>query len=289
MCRYQQKRFDYAANYIRGELTEVEAEAFEAHYLTCEECFSAIRFVEKTAVTMNHFGASIFAPASANSAHAFAPLGWPEKVKNWWNDFVSSIEWKTAAPSFAVYVLLVAALSIGYYWIFSSPPMAYHKLPSHVDRPSAMLPEPSKIADLPQLQPLAWSISEATKANAMLFPRLNEVQPLYENYNHFLAAERLAKLSTISRNQLRRTLYLGVSQLRLTQPAEAIASFRKVLELNPEHAAARWYLAQGYLMQNNVTEAQSLLATLAKNQDSQYGQPAVQLLKDIDKIQSQHK
>jgi tetratricopeptide (TPR) repeat protein len=288
MCRYQQKRFDYATNYIRGELNEIEAEAFEAHYMICEECFSAIRFVEKTAVTMNHFGATIFAPVAPSRSRPFAHLGWPGKINNWWNNFVSSIEWKTAAPSFAVYALIVAALSIGYYWIFSNSQMAY-KLPAHVDRPSAMFPETRKIAALAQLQPLTWSISDATKANAMLFASLNEVHPLYKNYNHFLAAERLTEIVDDFPESIEANLYLGVSQLRLTQPEEAISSFRKVLELKPGDAAAQWYLAQGYLLQSNVTEAQSVLTTLVKNQDPQYGHSAIALLKAIDKIQSQHK
>jgi hypothetical protein len=237
---------------------------------------------------MHHFGATVFAPASANSTRAFIPLGWPEKVKNWWNDFVSSIEWKTAAPSFAAYALLVAVLSIGYYWIFSNPEMA-HKLPGHMDRPSAMLPESRQIADLTRLQPPDWSIAETMQTNPELFNRLIEVQPLYKNYNHFLAAEKLAEIVNDYPESIEANFYLGISQLRIAQPVEAIASFHNVLGLNPEHEAAQWYLAQGYLMESNVAEAQNWLTVLADKHNSQYGQSAIQLLKAIDKIQSQHK
>ncbi|MGH7599427.1 MAG: zf-HC2 domain-containing protein, partial [bacterium] len=168
-CQYKKTRFDWAAKYMRGALPEADQETFEAHYLGCEECFSAVRFAEKISVTMHHFGASIFAPAPARPVAA--KPDWLVKLKSEWEDlyFAFSREWKTALPALAAYVLLAVALGFGYYKLTSSPQLADERV-HHVERPSAMLP--TSQTGLAQLQPLTWSISEATKANKPLSERL---------------------------------------------------------------------------------------------------------------------
>ncbi len=280
-CQYDKTRLDYATNYVRGDLSEAEQETFEAHYLECEECFSAVQFVEKTSVTMHHFGASIFAPAPARPA--FAKPDWLAKLKAEWKDtyLAFSMRRKTAVPAFAVYVLLAVGLGFGYYWLNSSLKLAHQNTP--LDRPSAMLPA-GRTVGLEQLQPsLAWSISAATKANKALFDRLAAVQSLYQYHNYFLAAQGLAEIVKDFPEAIEAHLFLGISQLHINQPAEAIKSLRKVLELSPQHAAAQWYLAQGYLMQDDLAEAQSLLTTLVDQRDPQFSQRAASLLEKIDR------
>lgn len=284
LCHYKKTRFDYAAKYMRGDLLEADQEAFEAHYLGCEECFSAVRFAERVSVTMHHYGASIFAPVPAKPVAA--KPDWLMKLKSELEDlyFAFAREWRTAVPALAAYVLLAVALGFGYYKLTSSSQLA-HERAIHVERPSGMLP--TSQPGLAQLQPLSWSISEATAANEPLSKRLVAAKVLYQNHNYFLAAKELAEIASAFPESFETHLYLGISQLRTGQPAEGINSLRRVLELNPNHAAAQWYIAQAYLVQGDSVQAQSWLTMLADQRDPQYGQDAHMLLKKIAKISKQ--
>jgi tetratricopeptide (TPR) repeat protein len=285
-CQHKKTRFDLAAKYMRGDLPEADQEAFEAHYLGCEECFSAVRFAEKVSVTMHHYGASIFAPAPARPAAA-KPL-WLLKLKSELEDIylAFSREWRTAVPALAAYVLLALALGFGYYKLTSSSKLA-HEQAFHVEQPSAMLPTGQ--TGLAQLQPLDWSMPEATEANKPLSERLAAAKVLYQNHNYFLAADELAAIANDFPKSIETHLYLGISQLRAGQPAEGIKSLRRVLDLNPKHAAAQWYLAQAYLVQGDSVEAQNWLTMLVDQRDPKYGQGAETLLKKIAKSSKQKK
>jgi tetratricopeptide (TPR) repeat protein len=285
-CQFKKTSLDYAAKYVRGDLPEAEQEIFEAHYLGCEECFSAVRFAEKVSVTMQHYGASIFAPAPARPV--LAKPDWLMKLKTELEDlyFAFSREWRTAVPALATYVLLAVALGFGYYKLTSSSQLA-HEQAFHIEQPSAMLPAGQ--TGLAQLQPLAWSISEATEANKPLSERLATAKVLYQNHNYFLAAERLAEVAKDFPESIEVHLYLGISQLRAGQPTEGIESLRRVLVLSPNYAAAQWYIAQAYLVQGDSVAAQSWLAQLADQHDPQYGQSAQMLLKKIAKSSKQKK
>lgn len=285
-CQFKKTSLDYAAKYVRGDLPEAEQETFEAHYLGCEECFSAVRFAEKVSMTMHHYGASIFAPAPARPVAAKPE--WLVKLKSEWEDlyFAFSREWQTALPALAAYVLLAVALGFGYYKLTSSSQLAHEQV-HHVERPSAMLP--STHTSLAQLEPLAWSISEATEANKPLSERLAAAKVLYQNHNYFLAAEELAAIANDFPESIETHLYLGISQLRIGQSAEGINSLHRVLELSPNYAAAQWSLAQAYLVQGDSVQAQSWLAALADQRDPKYSQGAHILLKKIAKTSKQTK
>jgi tetratricopeptide (TPR) repeat protein len=271
---------------MRGALPEADQEAFEAHYLGCEECFSAVRFAEQVSVTMHHHGASIFAPAPARPVAASPE--WLVKLKCELEDlyFAFAREWRTAVPALAAYVLLAVALGFGYYKLSSNEQLSHEQM-YPVERPSAMLPTGQ--TGLAQLKPLAWSISEATRANTPLFDRLEVVRPIYQHSNYFLAAEGLAAIVNDFPESIEANLYLGISQLRIGQSAEGINSLRRVLELNPSNAAAQWYIAQAYLVQGDSVAAQSWLAMLANQRDPKYGQGAQILLKRIAESSNQKK
>jgi tetratricopeptide (TPR) repeat protein len=285
-CQYRKTRFDLAAQYIRGALSEADQEAFEAHYLGCEKCFSAVRFAEKVSVTMHHYGASIFAPAPARPVAATPD--WLVKLKSELEDlyFAFSREWRTALPALAAYVLLAVALGFGYYKLTSSSQLAQERA-FQVEQPGAMLPIGH--TGLVQLRPLAWSSSEATEANKALSTRLAAAQVLYKNHNYFLAAKELAEIANEFPESVETHLYLGVSQLCTGHIAEGIESLQRVLELHPNHAATQWYLAQAYLVQGDSVEAQNWLTQLADQHDPKYSQGAHMLLKEIAKSAKQKK
>lgn len=285
-CQFKKNSLDYAAQYVRGDLPEAEQEIFEAHYLGCEECFGAVRFAEKVSVTMHHYGASIFAPVPAKPAAASPD--WLVKLKSELEDlyFAFAREWRTAVPALAAYVLLAIALGFGYYKLTSNSQLANERA-FHVEQPSAMLPTGQ--TGLAQLQHLVWSISEATQENGPLSDRLAVVKPLYQHYNYFLAAKELAAIANDFPESIDAHLYLGISQLRTGQPTEGIKSLERVLELNPKHAAAQWYIAQAYLVQGDSVQAQSWLAMLADQRDPKYGQGAQILLNRIAESSNQKK
>jgi tetratricopeptide (TPR) repeat protein len=276
-CQYED-RLGFIASYVRGNLPEHEQEAFEAHYLGCDECFRALRFVEKTSLAMHRFGDSVFVPAPAAARLAWS--GWPQKLKTWWDEIYISDQWKRAVPALAAYVLLVAAMSAGYYWITASPP-------SHMDRESAFLPHsPSgQTASLVQLQHLDWSMAGVSSDDdPTLLARLAEIEPVYQDQqNYRLAAARLAEIAKNFPETIEIHLYLGISQLRMNRTTEGITSLRKALELAPSHSAAQWYLAQGYLIQGRPDEARKLLVSLAGKSDSQYAQQAIALMEKMQK------
>jgi tetratricopeptide (TPR) repeat protein len=285
-CQFKKTSLDYAAKYVRGDFSEAEQETFEAHYLGCEECFNAVRFAEKVSVTMHHYGASIFAPAPAKPVAA--KPDWLVKLKYELEDLyvAFSREWRTAVPALAAYVLLTVALGFGYYKLTSSSQLAQESV-FHVEQPSAMLP--INHTGLAQLQPLAWSIPEETAANKPLSDRLAAAKVLYQHYNYFLAVEELATIANDFPESIEAHLYLGISQLLVNQPAEGIKSLRRVLELDPKHAEAQWYIAQAYIVQGDSASAQSWLAQLAEQHDPVYGEGAYTLLKKIAKTAQQKK
>jgi hypothetical protein len=285
-CQYKRTRFDLAAKYMRGALPEADQEDFEAHYLGCEECFSAVRFAEQVSVTMHHYGASIFAPAPAKPVAASPD--WLVKLKSELEDlyFAFAREWRTAVPALAAYLLLALALGFGYYKLSSNEQLSHTQI-HHADRPSAMLPTGQTDAPQAQLQSLAWSISEATNANKPLSDKFAAAEPLYRNHNYFLAADSFAAIAHEFPESVEAHLYLGVSQLRSGRSAEGISSLHRVLQLSPKHPAAQWYLAHAYLVQGDSIEAQSWLTLLVEQRDPNYGQGAQTLLKEIAKSSKQ--
>lgn len=282
-CKFKNTSFDHAARYVRGDLPEADLETFEAHYLMCEECFSAVRFAEKVAVTMHHYGASIFAPAPAKPVAAKPE--WLVKLKDEWEDlyFAFAREWRTAVPALAAYVLLAVVLGAGYYKLNSNT----QEQTSPLGRSSAMLP--TSKTGLGQLQPLAWSISDAAAANKPLSRKLDAAKALYQNHNYFLAAKMLAEIANEFPESVETHLYLGISQVRTGHLTEGMVSLRRALELNPQYGAAQWYLAQVYLVQGDSITAQSWLTQLADQRDPKYGQGAYMLLQKIAKNSKQKK
>jgi tetratricopeptide (TPR) repeat protein len=276
MSCYYQDRFEVITSYVQGDLPENEQEAFEAHYLGCDECFRALHYVEKTTQTMHHFGDSIFAPAPAHAKRAWSE--WLENLKTWWDELYVPESWKRAAPALAAYILLVAAMSVGYYWMTSSPS-------SQMDRESGFFvhPHAGKTAPLAKLEHLDWSM--ASLDNSILLSQLAEVERIYQDQRDYpLAEARLARIAKDFPNLADIRLYLGVSQLLEKKTSEGIKSLRQALKLNPQHSAIQWYLAQGDLIQGHASEARTLLTSLADRRDPQYGQKAATLVEAINKL-----
>jgi tetratricopeptide (TPR) repeat protein len=75
--------------------------------------------------------------------------------------------------------------------------------------------------------------------------------------------------------------FLGSAQLAQGQSEASITTFERYLEISQDNIVqAKWYLAMGYLQENRVEEATSLLKEL--KQSEAYGKEAGRILKKLD-------
>jgi hypothetical protein len=70
-CTYVEQN-DLVASYLAGRLPQVEAEAFEAHYLGCEHCWDEVRLAGEIRTAL---GQPAIAPVSAETRSARATRG----------------------------------------------------------------------------------------------------------------------------------------------------------------------------------------------------------------------
>jgi len=271
-CTYH-NRLDYIADYVRGELADDEQEKFEIHYLACDECLDAVRFMEKTSLTMRHYGSRIFA--------AIPQTNWLDHLKNWWEELPLSQQWKTAIPALATYLLFVGIISAGYYWFNSGMKISQH--PSHQDRSGGMVQDTSN-GPLVEVQHFNWTQPAADITEPALLNRLAEIQPIYQAHDYQLAADRLTQVVQDFPQSLEARLFLGISQLHLKHSTAAVQNLEKALQIRPEYAPAQWYVTQGYLIQNRFVEARQQLAALMKQQDPHFRKSAEQCLKKLNKL-----
>jgi len=263
-CTYQ-NRLDYIADYVRGALPENELETFEAHYLGCDECLANIRVMEKTVFTMRHYGATIFAP----------PITWSERLKIWWEELPLSQQWKSAMPAFATYLVIIGVLSTGYWWLKSSLPAGGF---SHKE--SGEIATNAANKSLADVQHYGWTPPASNTTDPELVTRLAEIQPIYQARNYRVAADRLTAVVQKFPQSIEARLFLGISQLFLNHhhTNQAIQNLEIIIQSHSDHAAARWYLAQGYITKNRLDEARQQLTALKKQSDPSFGPQAENLL-----------
>ncbi len=268
-CAYQ-NRLDHIADYVRGALPESEQETFEAHYLGCDECLANIRVMERTVFAMRRYGASIFAP----------PITWSDRLKIWWEELPLSQQWRSAIPALATYVLIIGVLSTGYWWLKSSLPAGGfgHKESGEIATNAAN-------KSLAELKHYDWTQPAPNITDPELVNRLAEIQPIYQKKNYPLAVERLTAVVQDFPQSLEARLFLGISQLFLNHQntRNAIQNLETIIQANPDHAPARWYLAKGYIKENRFDAARQQLAALKKQNDLAFGPQAEQLLAKLNK------
>jgi tetratricopeptide (TPR) repeat protein len=274
-CAYQ-NRLDYIADYVRGGLTEDEQETFEAHYLGCDECFSAVRFAEKTSLVMRHYGARLFAPPKIFAPSS--PTNWLHHVNTWWKNLPISQQWKTAIPAFATYVLLVGILSGGYFWLKSGMEDGDSPFTPYYERSGGLVNETGAV----DVRPLDWAMSEAA-ADTALVNRLITIRTFYQARDYRAVVDRLTRVTSEFPQSPEIHLIIGISQFHLNQTSEAIKNLEKVLQAYPDLASAQWYLTQSLLREHRFVEARQQLAALMKQHDPHYTKLAAQCLEKLNK------
>lgn len=270
LCAYQ-NRPDYIADYVRGVLPADEQETFEAHYLSCDECLANVRLMEKAALTMRRYGAAIFAPR----------LTWLDRLKMWWEELPLSPQWRSAIPALATYVVIIGFLSVGYWSFKSSVPAGGfgHKESGEIATKAAN-------QSLAELQHYEWAPPAPNPTDPELTKQLAEIQPIYQEKNYPIAAQRLTTVVQNFPQSLDARLFLGISQLFLnhTNTNRAIQNLETIIQSHPDHVVARWYLAQGYIKENRFDDARQQLTALKKQNDSYYGPQAENLLTKLNHL-----
>jgi predicted negative regulator of RcsB-dependent stress response len=269
-CTYQ-NRLDYIADYVRGALPELEQETFEAHYLGCDECLANIRVMEKTVFAMRRYGASIFAPQ----------ITWSDRLKIWWEELPLSQQWKSAIPAFATYLVIIGALSTGYWWLKSSLPAG-----GFGHKESGEIATNVGNKSLTELKHFDWTQLTPNAAEPELVNRLAEIQPIYQEKKYPQAAEQLTEVVEKFPHSIEARLFLGISQLFLNHQntRNAIQNLETIIQAHPDHAPARWYLAKGYIKENRFDEARQQLTALKKQNHYSFGPQAEQLLAKLNHL-----
>ena len=271
LCTYQ-NRLDYIAAYVRGALPETEQETFEAHFLGCDECLANIRLMEKTAITMRHYGKTIFAENLR--------ITWSERLKTWWEELPLSPQWKSAIPALATYLVIIGILSTGYIWLKPNLSMS-----GFGHTASSEITTGSKNSALINLQHYDWTQPVSGMTPPELGNQLAEAQRFYQERDYRSAANRLIPLVEQFPQSPEARLYLGISQLSLNHnhTALAIQNLEILIQSHPDLAAARWYLAQGYIKESRFDAARQQLTALKKQNDSYFGPQAEKLLAKLNK------
>lgn len=271
LCTYQ-NRLDYIADYVRGTLPETEQELFEAHFLGCDECLGNIRLMEKTAITMRHYGKTIFARKPQ--------ITWSERLKTFWEELPVSPQWKSAIPALATYLVIIGILSTGYAWLRPNLSMGIfgHSASSEFSTGAQNLASAN-------LQPYDWTQPVTNVTPVELGNQLAEAQRFYQAKDYRSAAGRLIPLVEQFPQSIEARLYLGISQLFLNHnnTALAIQNLEILIQSHPDLAAARWYLANGYIKESRFDAARQQLTALKKQNDSYFGPQAEKLLAKLNK------
>ncbi len=76
-------------------------------------------------------------------------------------------------------------------------------------------------------------------------------------------------------------LYLGLSQLGLSQAAQAVASFEQVSPNSEEWSDAQWYTALAYLKLNDITKAKTMLQAIKNEARHPWQAEAAEILKQL--------
>lgn len=129
-ARQNSKKFDdLMDDYLSGRLPQAEAEKFELHYLSCDECFRELQIRKQMHAVIKEKGESLFAEfideeAKKESKSGIHPRQFPETVRDIW-----------ARRNFRIYISGIAAvflmliLYIAVDWRNSPPTDTFREAP----------------------------------------------------------------------------------------------------------------------------------------------------------------
>lgn len=246
-----------AEKYLRRELSEADATAFEAHYFHCADCLGHLELLESMRKELQ-------GPPPAVAIKPRMPWIW---------------------PSLAAAMVLLAAVLV---WRNAVPPS--------IGPPSNAAPSPaaahisgevaSELALLARLTPPPYRPAVTRTAQPNL-PFEKAMEP-YAIGDYASASQTLAPLLTGS-SSLPAAFYLGIAKMQLAQPVEAAQLFTAVIARGDTLflEQARLYRAKAYLRTQRIDDAvQDIEAAISLRGDRE--EEARQLLRRVEVLRRPH-
>jgi hypothetical protein len=230
------ERQDTTERYLLEQLTDVERDEFEQHYLECESCFARLQtnLALQTELRLRP------APATETSPAWFRLPIW--------------------APAFAVLLLLVG---LGIWWRARTATEQTLMSSSQSPTPPAAVPLPTSSSAAPQLEQLAQIAPPPYVAVALRGPEDQGGEVFREAMQHYskgeyeeaIAGLRAAALASPKTPAI--SFYLGASYLLTHQVESGIDALGKTISLGDTafSESAHFLLAKGYLAEGKVPAA----------------------------------
>ena len=243
--------------YIRGELSEAQREAFEEHYFECDQCFEELQFREKVLGVIQERGESIFADYITKKKRMRESLGsrffrriFP-KAPLWRQG------WVYAVVTTAIILILIPLLSN----IFA----------------------PNKYEHLADIKPYPFLLT-GLRSGATEGERLfQEGMRFYTDGEYTQSALFLEKAVALNPGKVLTYFFLGVSLLMEDNTGRAIRYLEKATVAQPDSEIFHWYLGQAYLKKGDGEKARKTLERV-RDLDGDYRIRAEALIRKIEEI-----
>ncbi|MGH7495037.1 MAG: zf-HC2 domain-containing protein [bacterium] len=265
-CPYRNK-LDKVVAYVREELPPPEQEAFEAHFLGCDECSRAVLWVEKTTLVMQRHGQYLFAPAAAPATNPLARYA--DRVAHALDKFAWTLgNWRPALG----YAAVVLIFSAGF-WLFYK--IDHWLRPGHKqDSESSFVgTEPA----VPEPAAFEWPQDLAPRQDVVLQRKLDAFKALYREKKFAAVADSLALLASKYPDVTAIRLLRGISLFQDGQFGGAIQELAPLAAAEEPPSAALWFLAQAYLQEQKIGLAKDTLQKLLDRPQDQYHDAAREL------------
>ncbi|MFN7986693.1 MAG: tetratricopeptide repeat protein [Thermoanaerobaculia bacterium] len=217
--------------YLRGELEEPAASAFEEHYFTCDSCFAALEDLRslRTELVRSRKAVSL----TAAMARHLPWLG-----------------------------LAAAVLALGVAGTF----LLSRERPAPTPEPDAVTTPSSRFAELARVEPPAWTPVRLRGSEDEAGRRFREAMEKYEKGDWAAALPILRDASQLDPSAPGASFYRGGCALLAGDPAEAAESLERVVALGdtPYLEEARFYLAKARLAKGDAPGARNELLRIAR-------------------------
>lgn len=265
-CPYHDK-FDKVVAYVCDELPPEEQEAFEAHFLGCDECSRAVMWVERTTLVMQRHGQFLFAPAATPAANFLARYA--GRVAYGVEKFSWHLgKWRPALG----YAVVLLIFSAGF-WLFYKIDHALQPEHKQDAESSFMRTQPA----VPEPVAFSWPDDFSSLHDPALQRKLGALGSLYREKKFAAVADSLALFARRYPHEPQIRLLRGISLFQDGRLDGAIQELSPLAAGEDAPAAALWFLAQAYMQQQRIAPARDALQKLLSRPDEQYRQPAQEM------------
>lgn len=260
--------------YLRGELSDDQAQEFEAHFVDCDDCSQELIFLEKAARLMSNYGKIVF----SHSAPVNAKTGWLTGVRD-------RLEEVVAGQWILEHGALLAGAAAVVAFVFLTSILLPHSGPMQGILEGCTIftgtDNSSSVKEDVKLPHVKWPATSLSASDPDWYKELSAIRTLYEvERNYREAAAQLAGYVDRFASPQELRLFYGVALLQSDNPDAAIVQLQRYLADRPSDPAASWVLAHAYLHTSNEQKAIALVKTIAADDDSPFQEPAQKILKN---------